>query len=167
MELTGDRARQPAPARDGAYGPPMELTGTVVHGGPAEGGLAEGPLLVLGKPLSFWGGIDPLTGEIIDPRHPRHGDSVRGRILVMEGTIGSSSSSAIMLELLRNDVAPAGIVIARPDAILVLGILVAGELGHPTIPMLRLDGPDIAALAPADGCPATLSGDALRVNAAS
>ena len=145
----------------------MELRGTVVHGGPADGGhSADGPLLVLGKPLSFWGGIDPLTGEIIDPRHPRHGDFVRGRILVMEGTIGSSSSSAIMLELLRNDVAPAGIVIARPDAILVLGILVAHELGHPTIPMLRLDGPDIAALAPADGRPATLSGAVLRVDAA-
>lgn len=164
MELTGDRARQPAPAPDGADGPPMELTGTVVHGGPEEGGSpAEGHLLVLGKPLSFWGGIDPLTGEICDPRHPRHGDSVCGRILVMEGTIGSSSSSAIMLELLRNDVAPAGIVIAQPDAILVLGILVARELGYPTIPMLRLDGPDIATLAAADGRPATLSGAVLGI----
>ena len=138
----------------------MELTGTSVHGGRA----AHGPLLVLGKPLSFWGGIDPLTGEIIDPRHPRHGDFVRGRILVMEGTIGSSSSSAIMLELLRNDVAPTAIAVARPDAILVLGILVARELGYPTIPMLRLGGPDIAALAPADGRPATLSGAVLRVS---
>ena len=135
----------------------MELTGTVVHGG-----ATEGRLLVLGKPISFWGGVDPATGKICDPRHPRHGDSVRGRILVMERTIGSSSSSAIMLELLRNGVAPAGIVIARPDAILVLGILVARELGHPTIPMLQVGGTGIARLAELDCRPAQLSGAVLR-----
>lgn len=157
MELTGDRKRQPA-AEPTAGRVPMELTGTTVHPGSA-----RGHLLVLRKPLSFWGGIDPLTGDICDPRHPRHGDAVRDRILVMEGTIGSSSSSAIMLELLRGGVAPAGIVIARPDAILVLGILVARELGYPTIPMLQVGEPGIARLAELDGRAATLSGAVLRV----
>ncbi len=143
----------------------MELTGTVVHGGPVDGSRpTEGRLLVLGKPLSFWGGVDPLTGDICDPRHPRHGDSVHGRVLVMEATIGSSSSSAIMLELLRNDVAPAAIVIARPDAILVLGILVARELGHATIPMLQVGEAGITRLAELDGCRATLSDAVLRVD---
>ncbi len=136
----------------------MELSGTVVHGG-----ATEGRLLVLGKPISFWGGVDPATGKICDPRHPRQGDSVRGRILVMERTIGSSSSSAIMLELLRGDVAPAGIVIARPDAILVLGILVARELGYPTVPMLQVGGSGVRRLAELDGHPATLSDAVLHV----
>ena len=163
MELTGDPARQSASAPDGGR-TPLELTGTVVHEGAAkDGGPAEGRLLVLGKPLSLWGGVDPLTGEISDPRHPRQRDALRGRILVMERTIGSRSSSAIMLELLRNDVAPAGIVIAQPDAILVLGILVARELGYPTIPMLRLGEAGIARLAELDGHPATQSGAVLRV----
>ena len=119
---------------------------------------------MLGKPLSLWGGVDPLSGEVSDPRHPRHRAATRGRILVMERTIGSSSSSAIMLELLRNGVAPAGIVIARPDAILVLGILVADELGHPTIPMLRVGERDIERLHALDGRPATLTGTVLRVS---
>lgn len=119
--------------------------------------------MVLGKPLSFWGGVDPMTGDITDPRHPRHPEPTRGRILVMERTIGSSSSSAIMLELLRNGVAPAAIVLARPDAILVLGILVAQELGYPTIPLLQLSGADIEGLAQADGCTAALSGATLSV----
>lgn len=109
----------------------MELTGVPVHEG--EGG---GRLLVLDRPLSFWGGVDPETGRISDPRHPQHGESVRGRILVMECAIGSSSSSAIMLELLRNDVAPAAIVLGSTDAILVLGVLVAEELGYPSIPLV-------------------------------
>ena len=109
----------------------MELTGIPVHAG--EG---RGRLLVLERPLSFWGGVDPETGRVSDPRHPQHGESLRGRILVMERAIGSSSSSAIMLELLRNDVAPAVIVLGRTDAILVLGILVAEELGYPSVPLI-------------------------------
>ena len=118
--------------------------------------------MVLRKPLSFWGGVDPLTGGIADPRHPRHGEGIRGRILVMERVIGSSSSSAIMLELLRNDVAPAAIVVAEPDAILVLGILVAGELGYATIPLLRVGAGGIARLAALDGCRAKLSNGTVK-----
>ena len=137
----------------------MELTGK-----PVCEGSAGGRLLVLRKPLSFWGGVDPLTGDIADPRHPRHGEGIRGRILVMERVIGSSSSSAIMLELLRNDVAPAAIVVAEPDAILVLGILVAGELGYATIPLLRVGAEGIGKLTEVDGCHASLSDGSLRVN---
>ena len=46
-------------------------------------GTAEGRALVLDEPLSFWGGVDPGTGDIIDPRHPQRGANVAGRILVM------------------------------------------------------------------------------------
>ena len=113
----------------------MELTGVPVHAG--EG---RGPLLVLERPLSFWGGVDPETGLVSDPRHPQYGESLGGRILVMERAIGSSSSSAIMLELLRNEVAPAAIVLGSTDAILVLGILVAEELGYPSIPLIDVGG---------------------------
>ena len=113
----------------------MELTGIPVHAG--EG---RGRLLVLERPLSFWGGVDPETGRVSDPRHPQYGESLSGRILVMERAIGSSSSSAIMLELLRNDVAPAAIVLGSTDAILVLGVLVAEELGYPSIPLVDVGG---------------------------
>ena len=115
----------------GARAGAVELTGIPVH--PGEG---RGRLLVLERPLSFWGGVDPETGRLSDPRHPQHGESLSGRILVMERAIGSSSSSAIMLELLRNDVAPAAIVLGSTDAILVLGVLVAEELGYPSIPLV-------------------------------
>lgn len=136
----------------------MELTGT-----PVCRGSARGRLLVLRKPLSFWGGVDPLTGDIADPRHPQFGERTTGRILVMERVIGSSSSSAIMLELLRGRVAPAAIVVAEPDAILVLGILVAGELGYPTIPLLRAGVEGIEELTAADACDATLNNGTVRV----
>ena len=119
----------------------MELTGAPVHAG--EG---RGPLLVLDRPLSFWGGVDPETGRVSDPRHPQHGQPLRGRVLAMERSIGSSSSSAIMLELLRNDVAPAAIILGSTDAILVLGILVAEELGYRSIPLIDVGGEGFARL---------------------
>lgn len=136
----------------------MELKGAAVH--PGSG---EGRLLVLEKPLSFWGGVDPLTGKISDPRHPQHGTRLRDRILVMERTIGSSSSSAVMLELLRNRAAPAGIVVGRPDAILVLGVLVADELGYDTIPVASVGERGIERIAESGGVRATLRGGTLCV----
>ncbi len=135
----------------------MELTGVPVHGGES-----RGPLLVLERPLSFWGGVDPETGRVSDPRHPQHGEPLRGRILVMERAIGSSSSSAIMLELLRNDVAPAAIVLGSTDAILVLGILVAEELGYPSIPLIDLGSEGVARLRGRSGEGGTLEADVRR-----
>lgn len=136
----------------------MELTGTALHQGSA-----TGRLFVLRKPVSFWGGVDPASGIIADPRHPQHGQELAGRVLVMERTIGSSSSSAIMLELLRNGVSPAGIVLGRPDAILMLGILVADELGHPTVPVVRVDDDAVERLAGLDGHPATINDGVVTV----
>lgn len=141
----------------------MELKGTIVHPGSAEANGPHGRLLVLEKPISFWGGVDPLTGAIMDPRHPRHGTRLGGRVLVMERTIGSSSSSAVMLELLRNRVAPTAIVVGRTDAILVLGLLVAEELGYDTIPVVRVDEHNIARLAEADGARATIKDGTVRI----
>lgn len=101
-------------------------------------GEAQGPLLRLGKPISFWGGVDPWSGRIIDPRHPDHDRMIGGTILALPATIGSSSSSAVMLELLAGGRAPAALLLAEPDAILTLGIVVGREMGYGTIPVLRL-----------------------------
>jgi predicted aconitase with swiveling domain len=99
-------------------------------------GEATGRLLLLEAPLSFWGMIDPETGKVTNPRHPQYGCSIAGTILVMPEPIGSSTSSAVLLELIRNGKAPAGIVLGRPDAILVVGCLVARELGWPAPPVV-------------------------------
>ncbi|MDX1431341.1 MAG: DUF126 domain-containing protein [Gammaproteobacteria bacterium] len=102
-------------------------------------GEAEGEVMRLAAPLSFWGGVDPATGVITQPRHPAHGESVAGKVLAMQRTIGSSSSSAILLELLHCGKAPAALLLGEPDAILALGVVVARELGYPTIPVIHCD----------------------------
>jgi predicted aconitase with swiveling domain len=102
-------------------------------------GTGAGLLLRMGKPISFWGGVDPTTGCVSDPRHPDFGASVAGTVLALSETIGSSSSSAVMLELLAKGLAPCALLLGRPDAILTLGVIVAREMGMGPIPVLRID----------------------------
>ena len=85
--------------------------------------------LVLDAPISFWGGVDPKTSRIADVRHPQHGREIKHRILFIPGTIGSSSASAVLLELVHRGIAPAALVLHEPDAILLLGLIVAREMG--------------------------------------
>jgi predicted aconitase with swiveling domain len=100
---------------------------------------ARGEALIMTAPISFWGGVDPKTGRVADPRHPQSGESVAGRVLFLPGTIGSSSASAVLLELVHAGIAPAAIVLHEPDAILLLGLIVAREMGWPHPPAIRLD----------------------------
>ncbi len=102
-------------------------------------GRAEGPVLALAEPLSFWGGVDPATGRIIEARHPDHGRSVAGHILAMPAVRGSSSSSSILAELLRVGLGPLAILLGEPDEILVVGAVVARELYDVHCPVLSLD----------------------------
>lgn len=94
------------------------------------GKAARAHALVLSAPISFWGGVDPKTGLIADVRHPEHGQSISGYVLCLPGTIGSSSAAAVLLELVHAGLAPAAIVLHEPDAILLLGLIVAREMGH-------------------------------------
>ncbi|MET0606528.1 MAG: DUF126 domain-containing protein [Beijerinckiaceae bacterium] len=100
-------------------------------------GAARGRVLTLAAPISFWGGVDPRTGDIIDARHPDRGKNIAGVVLGLPGTIGSSSASSVLLELVHAGRAPAALLIVEPDAILLLGLIVAREMGWPTPPALK------------------------------
>ena len=109
-------------------------------------GDAVGPLLRLSAPISFWGGIDPNTGTVMDTRHPQRGRTVGGTILALSQPIGSSSSASVMLETIRNGCAPAGLILGKADAILVVGCLAAREIDLRPPPVLVLDAEDIRGL---------------------
>jgi len=106
------------------------------------GRAGQGEALVLTAPISFWGGVDPKTGRIADVRHPQHGENISGRVLFLPGTIGSSSASAVLMELVHNGHAPSALVLHEPDAILLLGLIVAREMGWET-PMALMLGRDL------------------------
>ena len=109
-------------------------------------GAASGSVLALDEPLSFWGGLDPETGCIIDRLHPQLGACASGRVVVMPGGRGSSSSSTIVAEAVRLNTAPAAIVLREPDHILVVGSLVARELYGRVVPIFVLSGHGYASL---------------------
>lgn len=106
----------------------------------------EATAMALTAPISFWGGVNPKTAEIADVRHPEYGQRISGRVLLIPATIGSSSAAAILLELVHAGLAPAAVVLHEPDAILLLGLIVAREMGYPTPIALRLDAREFAAL---------------------
>lgn len=91
-------------------------------------GETEARAIVLSEPLSLWGGIEIETGTIINRSHPERGQSVAGRILVMHGARGSSSSSSVLAEAIRRGTAPAAILMSYPDPILTVGSIVARSL---------------------------------------
>ena len=99
-------------------------------------GEATGEVLVLSQPLSFWGGIDPATGDVIDVHHPQRGENVAAKILVMPGGRGSSSSSSVLAEAIRAGTAPAAILLLEPDPIVALGAIVARELYGTAVPVV-------------------------------
>ena len=113
---------------------------------PGRGG---GAPLLLEEPLSFWGGLDPTTGRIIDRWHPQAGARVAGRVLMMPAGRGSSSGSATLAEAIRLGVGPAAILLLKRDAIVIVGALVAAELYALPCPVALVAAGDWARLAAA------------------
>jgi predicted aconitase with swiveling domain len=101
-------------------------------------GHASGEILAL-EPLSFWGGYDAAHGKIIDKSHSCHGKSLAGMIMVMPLAKGSSSSSSVLAEAIRNGTGPSGIVLREPDLIISIGVIVANELYGVSIPLVVVD----------------------------
>lgn len=112
-------------------------------------GKADGPVLATHEPLSFWGGVDPATGRIIDVHHPLAGQSIAGRVLLMPSTRGSCTGSGVLLDLALNGLAPAALVFSQPEDVVTLGALIADRMFGRPVPVLRLAPEDWNRLAEA------------------
>jgi predicted aconitase with swiveling domain len=98
-------------------------------------GSAKGELLISDEPLSFWGGYDHKSGEIIDRRHPLSGQCAAGKIFAVPFSRGSSTTTAVLLEAVRAGTAPAAIITTGTDAFFALASIVAEEMYHAPIPI--------------------------------
>ncbi|MGE5832110.1 MAG: DUF126 domain-containing protein [Methanomicrobiales archaeon] len=116
------------------------------------GGRGRGPLLVSPEPISFLGGVDPETGEVIEKGHPLFGRRVGGTILVFPHGKGSTVGSYVIYALARNGRAPAAMVNTEAEPIIVVGAIIAGVplIDHPEVPVSCLE----------DGKMAEVDGDA-------
>ena len=113
---------------------------------PAE---AKGAVLASSEGLSFWGGVDPATGKVIDAHHPLCGQSLAGKIVLMPTSRGSCTGSGVLLELALNGHAPAALVFREAEDILTLGALIAGKMFDKPLAVLRLGAKDYDLLAKA------------------
>ncbi|KAL6362048.1 hypothetical protein LRP88_05531 [Fusarium phalaenopsidis] len=101
-------------------------------------GTASGKLLAANLELSFWGGVNPKTGQVIDRFHPLSGHLLKDTMLAIPGGRGSCAGSVIMMELILNGLGPKALVFQRREEIMTLGIIVAEELFGKTAPVVTL-----------------------------
>lgn len=101
-------------------------------------GYADGAALVLDDTLSFWGGFNPVNGEIVDVHHPQYQQLVGGKILCIPQSKGSAGTPGGIAETLRNGSGPLAFVLGEPDVNISIGTLVANRLYDMNIPVLEI-----------------------------
>ena len=122
----------------------------IIAGKPVISGSAKGVALVSSEPLSFWGGYDWKSGEIIDRRHPLSGLNAKGKILAIPFTRGSSTTTAVLLEAIRAGTAPSAIITTSTDFFFALASVVADELYAKPLPLVAISESDFASLQTGD-----------------
>lgn len=126
--------------------------GTIaLNGTPYVNGTASGMLIASNVELSFWGGVDPATGEVIDRHHPLSGHYLQDTIFAIPGGRGSCTGSGIMLQLLLSDKGPRALIFERREDILTLGVMIAEEIFHKSIPVVTLNSEDFRRLLQLNG----------------
>jgi len=95
-----------------------------LHGRKVTPGCAEGEALVTRQTISGWGGIDPMTGAVIETRHELCGVSFKDKVLVFPGAKGSSGWSAAFHLARLNGCAPLALVFTEMTTKIALGAVV-------------------------------------------
>ena len=98
------------------------------------------------EPMSFWGTVDPQSGDIRDNRHPFYQQNMKGKVLAFPTPKGSSGTGLIILEQVRTDCAPAAIINVRSDPVVLTGPLIAKRFYGVSIPVVNLSEEDYAKL---------------------
>ena len=98
----------------------MELKGRIIFNG-----IAEGEALVTTQPISFYGGVDPNTGEVIEKGHELQGKSVKGKVLVFPNGKGSTVGSYTLYRMKKNGSAPAAIINKDCETIIAVGAIIS------------------------------------------
>lgn len=98
----------------------MKLQGRKIYQGKA-----EGEALVTSMGISFFGGVDPESGTIVEKGHELEGQSIRGKILVFPTGKGSTVGSYTLYRLKYQGAAPAAIINRECETITAVGCIIA------------------------------------------
>jgi len=97
----------------------------VVQGRAISRGVAEGEAMVSKDAISFFGGVDPKTGIIIDKGHALEGKCISGKVLIFPRGKGSTVGSYVLLQLAKNNRAPVAIINEEAEPIIAVGAIIA------------------------------------------
>ena len=101
-------------------GDKMKLKGRKIYKG-----IAEGEAIVTKDGISFYGGVDPDTGKVVEVGHELEGQSITGKILVFPTGKGSTVGSYTLYRMKKNNTAPAAIVNEQIDTIIAVGCIIS------------------------------------------
>ncbi|MFQ6053276.1 MAG: DUF126 domain-containing protein [Candidatus Bathyarchaeia archaeon] len=90
------------------------------------GGHAEGEALVSVDPVSFYGGVDPETGVVVEPGHAVEGERITGKVFIFPTGKGSTVGSYVIYRMKKLWTAPAAIVNNETESIIATGCVLAG-----------------------------------------
>ena len=118
----------------------------VIQGEALTAGSARGPVLFSDTALSFWGGVAPTSGEVIDRHHPLSGQIITGKVLAIPKGRGSCTGSSVLMEVILNGNGPAALVLEQTDEILALGAIVAELVFGHALPVVTVGSATFARL---------------------
>ena len=98
----------------------MELKGRIISKG-----IAKGEALTTTQPISFYGGVDPETSEILEKGHELQGKRIKGKILVFPTGKGSTVGSYTLYRLKKGGIAPAGIINRECETVVAVGAIIS------------------------------------------
>jgi predicted aconitase with swiveling domain len=98
----------------------MKLQGRKIYKGNVE---AEA--IVTKDGISFYGGVDPDTGKVVEVGHELEGQSITGKVLIFPTGKGSTVGSYTMYRMKKNSMAPAAIVNKEVDTIVAVGCIIS------------------------------------------
>lgn len=99
----------------------MEIRGRAISKG-----IGKGKALISMEQISFYGGVDPKTGIVMEKGHPLKGKCLKGRVLVFPTGKGSTVGSYILLSMKKNKVSPAAIINKECDPVVAVGAIISG-----------------------------------------
>jgi predicted aconitase with swiveling domain len=97
----------------------------ILRGRKVMGGAAEAEALVSPEPVSFYGGVDPVTGCITEPGHCCCGENITGKVFVFPQGKGSTVGSYVIYRMKKLGTAPAAIVNTETEAIIATGCVIS------------------------------------------
>jgi predicted aconitase with swiveling domain len=98
----------------------MNWQGRVIYSGNV-----RGESLGSNLPISFFGGVDPDTGIVVEKGHPLEGKCISGKVLIFSTGKGSTVGSYTLYRLKKNGKAPCAIINAHCETITAVGCIIA------------------------------------------